>query len=544
VPTYTYTPIVSGTATTIPLHFHFSGSDGSSNDAYFDQAHSNAVGNPITDKQFDTFNDFSFLWPHIAYTITLAAQTAGDVGAGEAGPYTYNQPVTISGSSLTGGCLDAACGNPGTVDAEPGQTKSASYGMYVYNYTNKTFSSNDGGGYHFGIDSDNSGIVNVNNVNASPDISPGNPTTVNVNFTARFDYTGTFWSTMYFGGSPISLPSLNNPCPPGSVTPASRAYFEVRGADIATGGGFRDINDVCASTAPGYISPATGYSAASGAYDYAGGIRAYGNQNGGRGSSAEYGVLSLGLTIGQPTGPVGFFSRHNEVFANTGVPNAPNGGNLGGYLSPSGATDAHCVDDYFTKTRLPGTTPTTIPGSTIDLTGKANGQYQTSGSVTLTSSGCGTPVVGISKQITLYVNGNLTINNDICYAKNGWDPTDRSQIPYLAIIVSGNITLTGGVNELDGLYVAQPDSSGSEGIFNTCDTFCANQLVVYGAVIAQQLELNRAHGTMGPIDADVNNLTTNPAELFNYVPSMIIGTPNFKPLANTIEALFSLPPVF
>jgi hypothetical protein len=49
---------------------------------------------------------------------------------------------------------------------------------------------------------------------------------------------------------------------------------------------------------------------------------------------------------------------------------------------------------------------------------------------------------------------------------------------------------------------------------------------------------------MGPIDADVNNLTTNPAELFNYVPSMIIGTPNFKPLANTIEALFSLPPVF
>jgi len=539
VPTYSYTPTTttSSAAKTIPLHFHFSGSDGSSNDAYFDQSRGNAIPNPSPDARFDTFNDFGFLWPHISYTVTLEAQTSGDLGAGENGPYTYN--LQLGSQSLSGNCLDAACGTPSTVDAEPGQTKSLSYGVYIYNHTNKTFSANDGNGYHFSVGS-NGGIVNVSGVNASPDLSPGDPSTTNVSFSARIDYTGGFWVTMLYKGGNISLPSLSVPCPPGQVTPATRAYFEVRGSDISTGGGFSDANSVCATTAPGYVSPATGYSSTSGRYDYAGGVRAYANPNAGRGSEAQYGLLSLGLTIGSPNGPIGFFSGHNEVFANTGVPNAPNGGNLGGYLSPSGPTSAHCVDDFFTKTRITNTTPAPFTGNS--LTGLASGQYEYNGPMTLTSSGCGTPSIGVGKQITLYVDGDVTINNNICYAKQ-WDPTDRTKVPYFALIVHGSITLTSGVSQLDGLYVAQP-TSGSGGIFNTCDTFCAGQLVVNGAVIAQQVSLNRAHGTLGPLDADVNNISTNPAEIFNYVPSMIIGTPNFNPLYNSLEALFSLPPVF
>jgi len=539
VPTYSYTPTTttSSTATTIPLHFHFAGSDGSSNDAYFDKSRGDAIGNPIADQPFDTFNQFGFLWPHISYTVTLEAQTSGDLGAGENGPYTYNQQ--LGSQSLNGDCLDASCGTPSSVDAEPGQTKTLSYGVYVYNSTNKTFSANDSNGYHFSVGSDG-GIVNINNVNASPDISPGNPSTTNVSFSARIDYTGGFWVTMLYKGGAISLPRLSVPCPPGSVTPATRAFFEVRGSDISTGGGFSDANSVCATTAPGYVSPATGYSSTSGRYDYAGGVRAYANPNAGTGSEAEYGLLSLGLTIGSPNGPIGFFSGHNEVFANTGVPNAPNGGNLGGYLSPSGPTSAHCVDDFFTKTRIINTTP--IPFTGNSLTGLASGQYEYNGPMTLTSSGCGTPSVSVGKQITLYVDGDVTINNNICYAKQ-WDPTNRANIPYFALIVHGNITLTSGVSQLDGLYVSQPTND-TDGIFSTCDTFCPNQLIVNGAVIAQQVSLNRAHGTLGPLDADVNNISSQPAEIFNYVPSMIIGTPNFNPLYNSLEALFSLPPVF
>jgi hypothetical protein len=539
VKTYSYTPTITTTSTakTIPLHFHFSGSDGSSNDAYFDQSRGNAIPNPSSDARFDTFNDFGFLWPHISYTVTLEAQTSGDVGTGENGPYGYN--LQLGSQNLNNDCLDAACGSPSTVDAEPGQTKAMSYGVYIYNHTNKTFSANDGNGYHFSAGSDG-GIVNISGINASPDLQPGNPSTTNVGFSARIDYTGGFWITMEFKGGAIGLPSLQVPCPPGSATPATRAYFEVRGSDISTGGGFSNPNSVCATTAPGYVSPATGYSSTSGRYDYAGGVRAYANPNAGRGSAAQYGLLSLGLTIGSPNGPIGFFSGHNEVFANTGVPNAPNGGNLGGYLSPSGPTSAHCVDDFFTKTRIKDTTPTPFSGNNI--TGLASGQYEYNGPMTLTSFGCGTPSIGVGKQITLYVDGDVTIDNNICYAKQ-WDPTNRANVPYFALIVHGNITLTSGVSQLDGLYVAQP-SSDTDGIFNTCDTFCAGQLIVNGAVIAQQVSLNRAHGTLGPLDADVNNLTTNPAEIFNYVPSMIIGTPNFNPLYNSLEALFSLPPVF
>jgi len=539
VPTYSYTPTTttSSTATTIPLHFHFAGSDGSSNDAYFDKSRGNAIGNPIADQPFDTFNQFGFLWPHVSYTVTLEAQTSGDVGAGENGPYTYNQQ--LGSQNLNGNCLDASCGTPSSVDAEPGQTKTLSYGVYIYNHTNKTFSANDGNGYNFSVGS-NGGVVNVSGVNASPDLSPGDPSTTNVSFSARIDFTGGFWVTMNFKGGAISLPSLSVPCPAGSITPATRAFFEVRGSDISTGGGFSDANSVCATTAPGYVSPATGYSSTSGRYDYAGGVRAYANPNAGRGSQAQYGLLSLGLTIGSPNGPIGFFSGHNEVFANTGVPNAPNGGNLGGYLSPSGPTSAHCVDDFFTKTRLTDSTPAAFSGNSI--TGLASGQYQANGPITLTSAGCGSPSVGVGKQITLYVDGDVTINNNICYAKQ-WDPTNRANVPYFALIVHGNITLTSGVSQLDGLYVAQPSSS-FNGIFNTCSDFCPNQLIVNGAVIAQQVSLNRAHGTLGPLDADVNNISSQPAEIFNYVPSMIIGTPNFNPLYNSLEALFSLPPVF
>jgi hypothetical protein len=537
VPTYTYTPPPQVTtttlpATTIPLHFHFAGSDGSNNDVYYDQSRGNAVPNPSPDARFDTFNDFGFLWPHISYTVTLEAQTAGSLGSDQNGPYSYN--ASAGSQNLNGDCLDAACGNATPADAEPGQVRQMSYGIYVYNHTNKTFSSNDGGGYHFDVNT-SPGVVKISYDGASPDISPGDPTTINANFTARIDYTGGFSATMFFQGGQISLPSLNNPCPEASVTPASRAYFEVRGADISAGGGFANPAGVCPTTAPGYVSPATGYSSGSGAYDYAGGIRAYGNQNGARGSSAEYGALSLGLTIGSPNGPIGFFSRHNEVFANTGVPGAPNGGNLGGYLSPSGPSSAHCVDDLFTKTRLAGVTPSPFSGSTV--TGLASGQYEATGDITLHASN-----IGVGQRLTLYVDGNVTIDGNIFYASN-WNPTDRLSVPYFTLIAKGNITLTSGVNQLDGLYVAEP-TSGQDGIFSTCNDFCPNQFILNGAVIAQQLALTRAHGTLGPLAADINNLTTNPAEVFNFTPAMVIGLPYFNPTYNGLQALFSLPPVF
>jgi hypothetical protein len=339
-------------------------------------------------------------------------------------------------------------------------------------------------------------------------------------------------------GGGVDVPG--SPGTPGTVTPATRAYFEVRGGDISTGGGFADAADVCPTTAPGYISPATGYSASSGRYDYAGGIRAYGTQNGSpaRGSSSDFGALALGLDIGNPNGPIGFFSRHNELFAGISYLPGSLSGNMGGYLSPSGPSSAHCVSDYFTKTRQPGVAINPFGGGSV--TGKS-GVYESNSDITLTAS-----TITSGQRLTLYVSGNVTIDGNIAYT-NSWNPINRASVPYFTLIVKGNITLTNNTTRLDGFYVAQPQGTTFTGIFNTCDNFCPSQLIVNGAVIAQEVQLNRAHGTMGPCEPASPTcalISQNPAEIFNYAPSLLIGLPELNPTYNTTEAEFSLPPVF
>jgi len=136
----------------------------------------------------------------------------------------------------------------------------------------------------------------------------------------------------------------------------------------------------------------------------------------------------------------------------------------------------------------------------------------------------------------------VTITGNINYAKV-FDPNNQSSIPYFTLIARGNITVAGNVTNLDGLYVAQPNG-GSSGIFSTCDSFCTSQLVVNGAVIAQHAELLRAHGTLDQPSPDVNGVGPNPAEIFNYVPSMVIGSPMLNSQFGTLEGIFNLPPVF
>lgn len=520
----------------------------------------------------DTFNMWPAMYPNKTYSLQLYVQ--GSSGATSQtydnngfwnptnnanavpGNYYYNDIRPIGPAVTIGGaaCFNASCGGPGSADAEPGQTRTLSYGIRITNSTGRTYSANDAGGYSFTVGT-SGGLANVSPASPSPaNIVPGDEVPININFSARIDYTGQFWIIMNFQGSVLgSLASLpggdcgnGNTGERGEVTPGTRPYFEVRAGDIATGGGFADATDICPTNAPGYISPATGYSATSGRYDQAGGIRSYARLTpDARGSSSDLGVLSLGLVLGPATdsNPTGFFSRKNAMFANSGVPNSPGGSpagtsNLGGYLSPNGATQAHCVNDFYTKTRIAGTTPTTLAGNSLSVTGLPTLQYAHIGDLTLNAS-----TIATGQRVTLYVDGNVTIDGNITYSRQ-YDPTDRRNVPYFSLIVSGDITLTSGVSQLDGLYVAQPRTANDGGTFKTCDVFCPGQLIVNGAVIAQSVQLTRAHGTMGPLDADINNVTINPAEIFNYAPSLLIGLPNFNPLNNGIEALFSLPPVF
>jgi hypothetical protein len=77
--------------------------------------------------------------------------------------------------------------------------------------------------------------------------------------------------------------------------------------------------------------------------------------------------------------------------------------------------------------------------------------------------------------------------------------------------------------------------------------------VVNGAIIAQQVDLLRTAGSMGPCEAaspTCSLIGNGPAEVINYVPSMVIGMPNLLQdnagaiIPTGVEGIFNLPPVF
>jgi hypothetical protein len=113
---------------------------------------------------------------------------------------------------------------------------------------------------------------------------------------------------------------------------------------------------------------------------------------------------------------------------------------------------------------------------------------------------------------SIFVDGNVYIAGDITYGSTVWSTI--KEIPSLYIIATGNIYIDPGVNELDGVYVAQPDSSshsggtidtcansatlgalGAANLFGTVNT-CGNQLQVFGAFQAQNIFLNRTYSSL------------------------------------------------
>lgn len=553
-PGTTTTTYQTAQVTKIPIKITFQGTDGSNQ-----QYTTILPTNPSGTVTYNTFVDFASqvtLWPHLAYSAQLYAQLSGPTGTASSqsagiGPGPYDPYYTPVGTpQVLTPCLHAslstACIGPSTDPGpvEPGQRYDFSYQIQLTNDTLKTFSASDAGGYNiFVYTTGGLAYLGGNPASASP-ISPGT-SNITVQVPVRVDYSGTFWVQFRFQGNQLSLDDWPGVCGPpggpgtsGSDTPATRPYFQVWYGDTKAGGGFRSPSLLgafgtgsCGGTGdPPYVTPAasndTGYKD-----QYSGGIRAFGWQASNRGSRTDFGAMALGLIPGSTGGAVGFFSGINQraMFANTVGANPP-----GGYLNTN--SDEHCVDDYFSDTRITPNPPAFGGG---DLTNLPSGQYLMSGGSISGGS------IQVNKQITIYVDGNLTINGDINYA-SAFNPNDPTNIPYLAIIARGNITITGGVGRLDGLYIAQPKGT-SGGVFATCDSVCTNQLVINGAVIAQHVQLLRTHGTcgcQGTIDADVNGIGTTPGEIINFVPSMIIGSPMFSAHFGTLEGLFSLPPVF
>lgn len=463
------------------------------------------------------------LAPHYTYRVELHGQNS----AGEWQPVLYT-------AQLNGGnpCVQVqSCSISSTdVAPEPGQSTTARISMTAANYTSVSFDPSYG--YTVFYNSAGSSVIPPSG-NTAVTIGVGNPVNVpDPPITVTIIPTSiiTINAGMRYLGTP--LPGVGD-CGI-SINPATKPFFQVKSGDIKAGGGFESDQGVCPSTSlAGYISPRTTGN------NYSGGIRAFGDPSSGSnpGSTVDFGAYALGLIASNPSAKIGFKSlvSTNALFANMNIP----AGGLGGYLNSN--SQAHCVQDFFTTTRIDPN-----PGNFLgDLNSSVSGQYLASNSINLNAS-----TISARKQITLYVDGDVTINGDITYADR-WNPNDQASVPYFALIVRGNIIVNSNVTRLDGLYVAQPIAGGTKGSFKTCNSPCIQpaiggnrQLVINGQVIAQRVELLRPYGTLGPLATDPSNITTNPAEIINFIPSMIIGSPQLAPIKSGLQGIFSLPPVF
>jgi hypothetical protein len=523
---------------------------------------STANGNETpTPQNFNTFTTFTGAWPHNAgYTVSLTYVSRGDYPAGASPATAYN---TTGNTFADGGNADlgaipcmqpTACStNTQPNPIEVGQPVQYIFTITIRNSSQDSFSGGNGRQYNFNASGSGGVVINPPTSQTKPiPAGPSNSLTVTVTFSGTLNSGGTYSIAMVpADGSNAnllaSIPNCSN-----SATPYAFPYLQAWNGSVSAGGGFRspgikDTGSCGASADPPYYSPRMNGNQNSG------GIEAFGKQASNRGSKTDFGALALGYIIGSPSGTAGFYSGDQAagdrmVYANNLAGFFST--NMGGYLN--GVAPGHCASDFYTNTQVSQTSQTPEQGSlSADITNcqnQNNGnrcQFVVPSSQSVITAGVTFPA---GFQITIYSDHDVTISGNIAY--DNFDATQQASVPYFALVVRGNITVASSVRQLDGLYIAQPlpptppSTVWAGGTFATCETntICNTQLVVNGAVIAQEVDLLRNHGTLsGGSDPQI---TGNPAEVFNFVPSLIIGQPAFATTFGQPQGVFNLPPVF
>lgn len=369
----------------------------------------------------------------------------------------------------------------------------------------------------------------------------------------KADGTITVSSPGSVSGSGCSSPVSNQP------------YAHFWGLDVSAGGAFESRGDQCITT-PAQQS----------------GIEAFVRGTGPltRGSGAQFGALALGAVATSPS-PAGFGSailRSSTPTGRDGLTFANNGA-----LGSMGLSN-HCVPDYFANNPVetPDTSGTSISLAAFNGAGdsKPKQLYYGNGTTNYTVDGFSGAADGIDNgnDVAIYVDGDVYIQNDIRFKNTSWSSTD--QIPSFYLIVKGNIYISKNVHQLDGVYVAEPNGD-SDGTINTCannfsrysnaELFnnCSSQLVVNGAFIAQNVELNRTYAslrnsiggeypltgapaaclTQGDKGSSVRSATNYDcaAEVFNFSPEAYLAPPGIPatsdPNSGRFDYITSLSPV-
>src|SRR5581483_8139054 len=83
----------------------------------------------------------------------------------------------------------------------------------------------------------------------------------------------------------------------------------------------------------------------------------------------------------------------------------------------------------------------------------------------------GTPLsVGAATPPVIYVDGDAVITNNILFS-NASSYGSLSNIPSFYLIAKGNIYIDQHVNQIDGVFIAEPKSGGGGGRIYTCSSW-------------------------------------------------------------------------
>jgi len=268
------------------------------------------------------------------------------------------------------------------------------------------------------------------------------------------------------------------------------------------------------------------------------------------GAGTEYAALALGK-IQEFSTSQGHSPPTALSFANTANVNAGSG-LFGGMFG----SFKNCIDYWGTKPNL-----STLPAVTSGNLNNVNaGNYKYSSATPLNIS---TSLIKTGSQITIYVDGNVRITGNITYQNSNGASSWASEsiIPSLRLVVHGSIFIDSSVTQLDGTYVAIPDTGYTTaansftlpraGTITTCSnasgasfdpngavsngyaTTCNKKLTVNGSFVANQIWLLRASGTVG----------NDAAEVFNYGPEVWLAPSSSKTFDPGYQSIKGLPPI-
>lgn len=395
-------------------------------------------------------------------------------------------------------------------------------------------------------------------------------------FNAGDQYCAKIDATAYTGGwigpnGPYDVAETNGQTassdpPPHCDKVINEPYAHFTGNDLSAGGGF---GQSCNQEQAGNIYT---YNESNGA-PISGGYGGSGTQFGAEAMNIISGLGSASLRNSSPTGVNGLTFANNDPHIGGSQPARTNGGYLGSYSNM-------CVPDYWSDK------PGSLAMSTLNAAtagGGATQQYYkpSSGTLTLNSG-----TIANTVNQTIFVDGNVHITGSgITYSNAARN--NVSDIPSFYLIVkNGNIHIDSSVTQLDGAYIAQPDTTSpatiaKTGIINTCyigtisavnNVYpnCKNQLVVNGAFVANKVLLARSYSSLrysqngehnlggypshscGHIGFDVPNAGSAnasdcAAEIFNFSPELYLSQPainaRFGVSTEKYDAITSLSPV-